>query len=150
MLASVAPLAWVNSNAWNVMEVSCAALPGDLSRRGGPECKTAGLGPAACSGRNNAGRSYFLMLASLRSSVPASAAPGMRVPSMKNTAGVPVMFMLWPSARLSSTGVLQVPLPVRATLFSIQSRHALVRSAAHQTCFALISESGDSTGYRKV
>ncbi|MNT02431.1 hypothetical protein D3C72_1369280 [compost metagenome] len=69
---------------------------------------------------------------------------------MKNTAGVPVIFMLWPSARFSCSGVWQLPLPVSATCLSIQSRHALVRSAAHQTCLALVSESGDSTGYRKV
>src|ERR1700754_1778992 len=77
----------------------------------------------------------------------AGTAPGKRVPSARNTVGVPLTFIDWPSDRfLSIAAVSQVPAAVGALRCVIHDSHAFARSVEHQIDLAFAVESGDSTG----
>src|SRR3990167_4794686 len=96
-------------------------------------------------------RRAYLIEANLVSSDLRSTAPGIRVPSVKNTVGVPVTFMLLPSAKIFSLGEVHAAgASAGNLLFNIQSSHAFALSAAHQIFFDFTAESSDRMLYMKV
>src|SRR5690606_29104022 len=76
-------------------------------------------------------------------------APLTRLPSAKNSAGLPCTFSLRPSARLAWIGVSHSAC-AGASPFSIQAFQALAGSAAHQMSRERVVESGERIGNRKV
>ena len=78
------------------------------------------------------------------------AAPGIRLPSSKKMAVVPVIPNFLASAKFLSSGFGQSVLLGRDDCAVIQLTQALEGSLAHQTAFDLVAESAERIGIKKV
>ena len=78
------------------------------------------------------------------------AAPGIRLPSTKKIAGVPVIPNFFASAKFLSRGFGQSVLLGSGVWVVIQLTHVFDGSLAHQTAFDLVDESAERIGIKKV
>src|SRR5687768_15005615 len=111
------------------------------------------LSRAGATGLRAGVRTQRLAAATRRLSIwSGGIAPGERVPSSNTIDGVPLTRWRSPSATLRSSALASHgPAALDGALPStIQARHALARSRAHQMSRDLTFESGPRIGYKKV
>src|SRR5690625_2464799 len=115
----------------------------------GVSAASSAVPPASFSVSSAASLSSSLTDCNFASNLSASNHPLTREPSSKNIAGVPCTPKSSPNSSKPSIGLSQVTSAGSFSL-SIQSDHACAASSAHQTCSAIVRESGAKIGNIKV